>query len=233
MNRAGAAAMMTAAAVAMSSGTAGALSTPVQINFSPHMDRLWSTVFTNEVPLRWDWTSAATCAELEITGMNSSFSTNFTSVTSNYVWRIFTGGIPSGEDAYDVHLTFYDANKESVGMLSSKLSVVKGAFGETVVDPGPSGRKWTTVRRSAVIPYDASWTAATDGAAAGRLAIAKIGGVPQTNSLSNASGYFGWKLANSGWGYGTFNLALTFPDTEGVWDATLAYVPCGILILMK
>jgi hypothetical protein len=63
--------------------------------------------------------------------------------------------------------------------------------------------------------------------------IAKEGGATQTNNLAGASGYFGWKLRAGGWGYGTFNLALTFPGTEGEWDASLAYIPGGTMIQMK
>ncbi len=230
MNRAGAAAALTAAAVMMGVGTTGATSVPIQIDTSPGFSRHWHTVFTNEVGLKWDWSAGATHAELEINGMTGSFSTNFTGITSNYLWRAFTTSSPSVEDVYDLRLTFYNGSDAVVGALTSRLAVVKAAFGKTAVIPSTTSRGWITVRDNAVIPYDAGWAAATADAASSRLVIAKVGGTVQTNALADAAGYYGWKLKHGDWGYGAFNLALTFPSTEGEWNATVNYLPNGSLI---
>lgn len=232
MNRASAAAL-TAAAVIMGAGTSEAFSESVLVQTSPCVNRHWSTVFTNEVPLKWDWPAAATRADLEINGMDGSFVTNFTRVTSNFMWRTFTGNVPEREDAYTLTLRFYKDSEVLVEAMTSHLAVVSGAFEKAVVDPGPAERNWAKVRDNAVIPYDATWTAATADAVNSRITIGKVGGMCQTNALADASGYFGWKLKNSDWGYGTFNLALTFPGAEGVWDATVFYVPGGTLFLMR
>ena len=48
-----------------------------------------------------------------------------------------------------------------------------------------------------------------------------------------AGGYFGWKIKNSGWGYGMFALALTFPSKEGVDDATLTRVLDRSMIIVR
>lgn len=229
MNRASAAAL-TAAAVMMGVGTTGATSVPIQIETSPGFSRHWHTVFTNEVGLKWDWSTGATHAELEINGMNGSFSTNFAGVTSNYMWRAFTTSSPSVEDVYNLRLTFYNGSGAAVGSLTSRLAVVKAAFGTSAVIPSTTSRGWTTVRDNAVIPYDAGWAAATADAASSRLVIAKVGGTVQTNALADAAGYYGWKLKHGDWGYGAFNLALTFPGYDGEWDANVVYVPNGTLI---
>jgi hypothetical protein len=233
MNRASAAAALTAAAVMMGAGTTGATSVPIQIETSPGFSRHWHTVFTNEVGLKWDWFASATRAELEINGMNGSFATNFALVTSNYLWRAFAPRAPSTEDVYDLRLTFYNGSQVVGDVLTSRLAVVTGAFGKAMVNPGPSDRKWTMVRENSVIPYDASWVAATVDAADSRLVIAKVGGATQTNAFTDAAGYYGWKLMNSGWGYGTFNLALTFPGMVGEWDATVTRPMDGTLIRMQ
>jgi hypothetical protein len=233
MKATSAAAVLTATAVAMGAQRVGVCSEPVQVNFSPHLNRCWSTVFTNEVPLRWDWNVSATRAELAVVGMNASFETNFTRGTSNYLWRVFSSEVPASEDVYALRLTFYDANAAIVGTLTSRLAVVTGAFGKTTVDPGPSDRKWTSVKNNAVVPYDATWTAATADATNSQLVIAKVGGATKTNTLADASGYFGWKIKHGDWGYGTFNLALTFPETEGGWDATLRHPLDGTMIKMQ
>ena len=233
MKATSAAAVLTATAVAMGAQRVGVCSEPVQVNFSPHLNRCWSTVFTNEVPLRWDWNVSATRAELAVVGMNASFETNFTRGTSNYLWRVFSSEVPASEDVYALRLTFYDANAAIVGTLTSRLAVVTGAFGKTTVDPGPSDRKRTSVKNNAVVPYDATWTAATADATNSQLVIAKVGGATKTNTLADASGYFGWKIKHGDWGYGTFNLALTFPETEGGWDATLRRPLDGTMIRMQ
>ncbi len=233
MNKTSAAAVLTAA-VMMGAGTAGAVSDPVLVDLSPHTDNgRWTTVFTNEVPLQWDWPATAASAELSIVGMNGSFVTNFTEVTSNWLWRAFASDVPSAEDTYSLTLTFCGSGETVVGALTSRLSVVTGAFGETPVDPDPSGPKWAKVKENVLLPYDAGWTAATAGAATGQLMIAQAGGAAQTNALADAVGHFGWKLKHSDWGYGTFNLALTFPGTEGVWDATLTRVPDGVMFSVR
>ena len=229
MNRASAAAL-TAAAVMMGVGTTGATSVPIQIETSPGFSRHWHTVFTNEVGLKWDWCAGATHAELNINGMNGSFTTNFAGVTSNYLWRAFTMSSPSVEDVYDLRLTFYNGSDAVVGALTSRLAIVTAAFGKSAVISSTTARAWTTVRDNVVLPYDAGWSAATADAVSSRLVIRKVGGTVQTNALSNAAGYYGWKLKHGDWGYGAFNLALNFPGYEGEWNATVNYLPNGTLI---
>ena len=221
MKTTSAAAVLTAAAVAMGAQMAGAVSETVPLFVAPQLNRGWSTVFTNEVPLKWNWNAAATHAELEIAGMNGGVTTNFTTAVSNWVWQAFASGVPAAEDVYDLTLTFYNAGEVVVGVQTSRLAVVKGAFGEASVDPGPSDRKWTSIRENSAIPYDAGWAESTAAATNSRLVIAKVGGSTKTNALADASGYYGWKIKRSDWGYGTFRLALTFPGTEGEWDAAL------------
>ncbi len=227
------AAVLSATAIVQGAGTGSATSSPILVDTSPCQNRHWSTVFTNEVPLKWNWAAAATHAELGIAGMSGSFVTNFTPVTSNYVWRTFGGSAPSEDDVYDLSLTFYGAGDSVVGVLTSRLAVLKAAFGQAEVITGPSDTKWTMVKTDAVIPYDAAWMATTADACASRLVIAKKSGASQTNTLADVSGYFGWKLRAGGWGYGTFDLALTFPGTDGEWDATLVYIPGGTMILVQ
>jgi len=233
MNAANSLAALAVTAVMMGAETSGATSAPIQVDTSPGYSRHWRTVFTNEVPLRWNWNAAATHAELDIKGMNASFTTNFTEVASNCLWRVFTSPAPSAEDVYDLTLTFYSGADSVVGVQTSRLAVVTAAFGRTAVIPSPTARVWTTVRDNVVIPYDAGWAAATVAATNSQLVIAKMGGSTQTNGMPDAAGYYGWKLKNSGWGYGTFNLALTFCGMAGEWDATVARPMEGTLVKMQ
>jgi hypothetical protein len=233
MNKTSAAAVLTAAAVMMGAETSKAFSDPVCVNTSLDQNRRWVAVFTNEVPLRWAWCANAANAKLEIVGMNTVFATNFTGVTSNVLWRAFSANTPSAEDVYDLTLTFYGSGDTVVGALTSRLAVVKGAFGKTAVDPDPNSKTWDKVKENVAVPYDAGWAEATAGAANSRLVIAKVGGAVQTNALADVGGYYGWKLKNSGWGYGTFNLALTFPGMVGEWDAALTRPMDGTMIRMQ
>ncbi len=230
---AGAAAVLSAATIVRGAGTGGATSAPILVDTSPCQNRHWSAVFTNEVPLQWDWDAAATRAVLAITGMSGVLVTNCTSATSNYVWRAFDGSAPSTDGVYDLALTFYGDGDSVVGVLTSRLAVLKATFGQAEVNTGLADTKWATVKTDAVIPYDATWTTGTVDAVSSRLVIAKVNGATQTNTMADASGYFGWKRRIDGWGYGTFDLALTFPETEGEWDATLVCVPDGTMILMR
>lgn len=228
----GAAAVL-AAAVIMCAQSLFAISEPVSVNTSQSQNRRWEAVVTNEVPLQWDWDTNVVNAQLNIVGMNSTFSTNFTEVTSNYLWRAFSGNIPSSEDVYDLTLTFYDAGSAVVGALTSRLAVVQGSLGETGVISTPKGTPWPKVKSNAVIPYEAGWMAASAGATESRLVITKQGGITQTNALTDTAGYFGWKIKGRDWGYGTFNLALTFPGAEGEWNGTLVRVPEGMIFLVR
>ncbi|MDD4017493.1 MAG: hypothetical protein PHV28_06060 [Kiritimatiellae bacterium] len=229
----GAAAVLTAAVI-MGARCSFALSAPVPVNTSQSQNRRWETVFTNEIPLRWDWNTAAANARLEITGMSAAFSTNFTVATSNYLWRAFPAGTPPAEDVYDLTLTFYAVGGETVlGALTSRLAVVGGAFGEAGVISSPEGISWPSIRDNAVIPYDIGWAGEAAAAAQGRLVIAKDGGTPQTNALW-AAGYHGWKIKRGGWGYGAFNLTLTFPGTvTNEWDAVLNRALEGFMLGVK
>ena len=165
--------------------------------------------------------------------MNTAFATNFTGVTSNVLWRAFSANAPSAEDVYNLTLTFYGSGDTVVGALTSRLAVVKGAFGKTAVDPDPNSKTWAKVKENVAVPYDAGWAEATSGATNSRLVIAKVGGAVRTNALADASGYFGWKIKHGDWGYGTFNLALTFPGMEGEWDATVTRPMDGTMIRMQ
>jgi len=64
-----------------------------------------------------------------------------------------------------------------------------------------------------VIPYAAFFSDAATNAATAQLVIDKENGMVLTNAFAGVAGYYGWKLGNSGWGYGLFSLELTFPGT--------------------
>jgi hypothetical protein len=73
----------TAALVVMSASLCSAVSAPAVVNCDATTAR-WMTVFTNAVTLAWDWEQGLTTgAELEIQGMRSAVTTNFTQAASN------------------------------------------------------------------------------------------------------------------------------------------------------
>ncbi|MDD4102353.1 MAG: hypothetical protein PHU80_06940 [Kiritimatiellae bacterium] len=235
MTKKSAAGALLAAATLTGAGGTGAFSEPAKIFFAPHLNRHWSVVYTNEVPINWEWPAGAATAELSISGMNSSFNTNFSPDTSGYLWRTFDSAVPQTEDVYSLTLSFRDGTSTVIETKTATLAMLKGSFGSATINPGPDNRKWSKVSDNAVIPYDAEWDPATYGAVDSQIVIAKVGGSTQTNTLSDAAGYFGWKLKNSGWGFGTFNLALTFPEVleEDGWDATLIYLPGGTIVSLR
>lgn len=233
MNKVSRAVLLTAGAILMGMEKAHATSESVLVDTSPSHNKDWTTVHTNEISLTWDWATNATSAQLTIVGMNGSVVTNFSTATTNWLWRAFDSGVPSSEDVYDLTLTFYMNNTLVAGALTSRLAVVTGAFGSVVVDPGPETRTWRKVGNNVVIPYDADWTNVTADAATTRLVIARAGGMTQTNTLADASGYYAWKIKHSDWGYGTFDLALAFPVAEGEWVATLMRPVDGTMIKMR
>jgi len=227
------AAAVLAAAVIMGAKSSPALSDPVFVNTSPSQNRRWEAVCTNTVPLRWEWNTNAANARLEIVGMNAAFATNFTAATSNYLWQAFPSATPLVEDLYELTLTFKAGGGAVVGAVTSRLAVVKDTFGTAGVISTPEGAPWPNVRENVLIPYDAGWTEATSGAVTSRIVISRAG-ITLTNALSNPAGYYGWRLKRSDWGYGTFNLALTFPGTvTNAWDATLTRLPEGFIFSVK
>ncbi len=192
----------------------------------------WSTVFTNAVPLTWDWNDAATRVELNIHGMTATWATNFTAGTTHYLWRPFTSEVPMVEDVYTATLTLFTDEIHAAEAFTSRLAVVTGAFGETSVNAVSNSLAWGKVRTDAVVPYDAAF-AATNAASA-QLVIAKVGGVTRTSSFADAAGYFGWKIKNSGWGYGVFDLALTFSGRSAdILTAELTRPLDGTMIKMR
>ena len=202
------------AAMVMGAELAGAASPPIMVNTSQTYGRHWMTVFTNDVNLVWDWSTNAAKARLDIAGMNGSFTTNFTkAVSSNYLWRAFASDVPAAEDVYDLTLTFYTAGDVLVEALTSRLAVVTGAFGAAAVNADTNSPAWSRVKANVVIPYDAAFAPAATNAVTAQLVIAQEAGRVQTNAFAGASGYTGWKIKNNGWGYGTFDLTLTFPGT--------------------
>ncbi len=210
--------LLSAIAAGVGLGWAGTFSSAVLVD-ATNRDRHWQTVCTNEISLRLDWPSESTRASLAIEGMNASFGTNVTSAVSNVLWRAFASGVPSSEDVYDLTLTFYTNGTMVADVQSGRVAVVKGAFGSVSVDAVAGSRSWWKIASSAVIPYDALWAENGTNVSASQIVIAKSGGGIQTNAFADASGYWGWKLRNSGWGYGTFGLTLTFANVTNAWTA--------------
>jgi len=206
--------VLAAAAMILGAERAGAVSPPIMVNTSPAYGRHWMTVFTNDVNLVWDWSTNAAKARLDITGMGGLFTTNFTkAVSSNYLWRAFASDVPAAEDVYNLTLTFYTAGDVLVEALTSRLAVVTGAFGAAAVNADTNSPAWSRVKANVVLPYDAAFAPAATNAVTAQLVIAQEAGKVQTNAFADASGYVGWKIKNNGWGYGTFDLTLTFPGT--------------------
>lgn len=237
MNKTSAAAVLAAAAMAAGAGTSLAVSAPARVNTSPSENRQWETVYTNEINVAWRWTATnAVSAGLSVVGMNGGevLATNVSRSVSNVLWRAFAQAAPSAEDVYGLTLTFYGSGGAVVGAQTSRLAVVKGAFGNASVDPAPAGASWAKIKENAVIPYDAGWAEATASSTNGLLVIAKRGGAVQTNALADAAGYFGWKIRRSSWGYGIFDLALSFPSAgTNVWDAALTRAADGLMVRMQ
>jgi hypothetical protein len=193
----------------------------------------WGTVFTNEIDLVWDWDADASTAHLEITSMNgAALTADFTKPVSNYLWQVFASDAPEAEDVYDLKLTFY-AGGEAVGVLTSRLAVVHGAFGATAVNAVPNSPAWAKIKENVVIPYSADFSETAADAFSTQLVIAKRNGAVQTNVFEDLAGYYGWKVIRSGWGYGIFDLALTFPGMTNVWTAELVRQMDGVIFKVR
>ena len=208
------------------------LSSAIVVNTQPNRNRCWSTLFTNKVNLSWNWQGNATSAQLKIVGMNTGLTKDFTSPTTSCLWQPFNSTVPSDEDVYDLTLTFRDSGDAIIGALTSQLAVVTGAFGETAMDPDPASSAWGKVKKNVVIPYDSAWLTASETAESSQLEITGES-KSQITSAGNTSGYFGWKSVGDGWGFGTFNLSLTFPGTVAEWAASLLRPFDGTLIMVR
>jgi ferric-dicitrate binding protein FerR (iron transport regulator) len=207
----------------LSAGREGAVSEPLQVESSPCSDnRRWATAFTNEIPLRWDWAASAMRAKLEMIGMNASFVTNFTRETAAYVWKPFGSGIPASEDVYDLRLTFYTADDAVAGTLTSRLAVVAGAFGRTVVNPNPLSKGWCLAQGNKVIPYDAYWSEETARETKGPVLVTTTKGTTHTRRLSETSGYYGCKFAHANSELDTVGLVLVFEEAAKEWRTTVS-----------
>jgi hypothetical protein len=206
-------------------------SPPVLVD-AAYRSKHWMTVYTNAVPLTWVWNMNATSATLAISGMNSAFATNFVTSASNYLWQVSGASVPAAEDVYILTLTFSN-NTSVVGALTSRLAVVAGALGQTPVNPVAGSRAWSLIKKNAVIPYDASWTEAATNAASARLVVAKEGGATETNAFPDVAGYTNWKLVHGAWGYGTFDLTLSFLGATNTWAAVLMRPLDGTMIGMQ
>ena len=234
MNAIGRAAALAAAAAIVGATAADTASTSIMVNTSPSYGRHWMTVFTNTVDLSWDWSTNAAMARLDITGMNgTTFTTHFTKAVSNYLWQVFASDVPAEEDVYDLTLTFSNNANVVVGALTSRLAVVTGAFGAAAVNAVSNSPAWSKVKTNVVIPYDASFSETVTNAVSTRLVIANETGKVQTNAFADVSGYYGWKIRNSGWGYGTFDLTLTFPGATNMWTAELTRPLDGTMFKMR
>jgi hypothetical protein len=222
------------AAIAMIGGyTFGTLSETIEVNTSLSQNMRWMAVKTNEVSLVWDWNTDATSARLQIAGMKTSITTNFTTVTSNYLWQAFFD-VPSEEDVFDLTLTFFDNSEVVVGVLTSKLAVVLDCFTSSIpVDTNPDSAAWSEVRGAVVIPYDSAWSNETMNSENSQILIDN-GGLVQTNTFAYGSGYFGWYPRSGDFGFKEYDLMLTFPpNTDVEWNATLTYMTMGTLILIN
>jgi len=190
---------------------------------------MWCTLFTNTVPLTLNWPNGATSAQLVISGMNCATQTvAFTPAESNYTWTAFSTATPAQEEVFQLRLTFYEQSAVSVAY-TSQLAVVSGAFGATPVKADMTSRAWRKIRNDAVIPYSAFWDESATAATNVHLAI--VGPAKTENFLLGKTlGYYGLKLLNRGWGFGTFDLTLSFLGTAEIQSATLFRSEDGALL---
>ena len=209
-----------ACGAAVSAAQAAAVSASTVVDAAP-CSRHWTTLFTNEIPLRWNWVPGATRARLDVVGMAGTSATNFAVGASKALWRAAAEASPSAEDVQTLVLTCYGDGDAVVGALTARVATVTGAFGRSTVDAALDGAAWPKVKRDSVIPYDAAWASDTNAATDVRMTIAKTDGGAQTNVFADRAGYYGWKIVNGGWGYGTFDLCLSFSGTTNAWSATL------------
>jgi len=215
-----------------------ALSAPVFVNTSLAHNRHWEAVSTNKVDLSWDWEEGAVSATLDIVGMNSSKTVNFTEETTTYSWLVFANGDPLIEDVFDLVLTFKDTNGATVGeVLNARLASVKDKSDSITVNCSSEETPWPSIRSNVVIPYDSTWDVSTMDATTSQIKIEKQG-VEKTEiiTLPDASGYFGWKIVGSEWKYGLFDLTLSFAEvdeTAMTWEATLKRPSEGMLFMVR
>lgn len=213
-------------------GMARATTTPILVDCNLRSSH-WATVFTNEVSLQWDWGANVHHVQLDISGMNQSFTTNFMSVTSNYLWQVEVPAEPSSEDVYDLTLSFYGDATHITQAYTSQLAVVIGAFGAIDVKPESNTPVWQRVSGNVVIPFDAFWAeAAATTAGSAQLEITSDI-QSQTKEFPNVAGYYGWKTEHEGWGYGEISLLMTFPGTSGQLMATLVRRARETVILIR
>lgn len=216
----------------LSAAGGGASSEPVQVESSADNDnRRWSTVFTNEVSLKWDWLPSTARAKLEIIGMSETVATNFSAGTTEYLWRPFASQTPSAEDIFELRLSVCDGQSAAVSPLTARVVVLPGAFGKTVVDLRPLDKGLVFTQRNMVVPFDAQWAAATADAASSVLTITSSLHAEQTNRLGESSGFYGYRLND--FGYGTFKLALTFPETAGEWRSQVTWSSGGMVMSVR
>lgn len=179
----------------------------------------WSTLFTNEVPLRWDWPSGATAGQLVISGLTARVvNQRFTSVTTHYDWSV---GTTTREEVYQLTLTFYDGNDEAMTgqVLRASLAALSPAT-RVIAIPGNTllDTSWNRLGATAIIPYRADWVSSTNGNAT--LLLARQNGTRSvTVTTDSPVGWYGWPLCE-GWGTGWFNLSLGFENITTNLTAT-------------
>ena len=232
MNTRYAMAAWAALALTVNANAAETRSQPVMIYTAPTHNRCWATVFTNEVQLTWNWPTNAVGAQLAISGMNGTLTTNFHSSETGFLWRPFAPGVPSTEDVYALRMTFLTEADSVAGAMTSHLAVVKGAFRAAEMDPVPASGTWGRVSQNAVIPYDAAWTNVSAGATSAWLTVSN-GGASRTNALADICGYVGWKVKRDGWGYGIFALSLSFSGAVNLWNAELFRPMDGTVVSVR
>mgnify|MGYP001160574578 CR=1 FL=1 len=221
-----------AAVVAAKISSAWAVSSDPVLVDATSGSKHWETVFTNSLQLWWTWPTDAVQAELTIMGMTGTLTTNFIQNVSDYVWCAFGTDVPSSEDVYDLTLDFFNNGDVLIEAWTGRLVVVAGAFNGTAVDAVEASRGWQRVNATAGVPYDAAWTT-TSNAVCPQILIAKDDGTVQTNVFGNVSGYHGWRLKGCGWGYGTFDLTLSFANVTNVWTAEVKRLQDGTAVNIR
>lgn len=194
---------------------------------------IWQVVREGEVTLPVIWPDGADSARIDITDLNGTTTTeNLTPPTAEYMWSVFDGAQPSEEMLYKLELTFLSGESE-ISTLSTQLAVVQPAFAASQqLRLDTSAAEWQQVERCAIIPYSAEWEREMRGATGVSLAVES-----QKNNdlfaMPQLTGYYGLILDAATWGYGEFDLALGFADSDAVLSATLQRYAAGSLIIVR
>lgn len=159
----------------------------------------WSRASSANLSIPLFWPDGAAGAHLTCRGLAGPVQiVDLAAGTARWTLKAWEGDAPKTDDILTLIVDYLDGDGMVLESATAQLAVTKSGVGaETVRMQAPDSKAWTSVGRTAVVPYDVTWFAGKTLADEVEFGISAPGSDGLAKTLKG-SGWVGWNFRRAG-----------------------------------